>query len=164
MGENICVSYFHQYGIKAKIVRPFHTYGPGMALDDGRVFADFVSNIVNKQNITLNSDGSAIRPFCYLTDATLGFLTVLICGENGEPYNIGNPNEEYSILELANTLVKLYPELRLEVVMNNTAENKSYLKSPIQRNSPNIDKVEKLNWHPIITVKEGFKRTIESFK
>lgn len=164
MGENICVSYFHQFAIKAKIVRPFHTYGPGMALNDGRVFADFVSNIVNKQNIKLNSDGSAIRPFCYLTDATLGFLTVLICGENGEPYNIGNPNEEYSILELANTLVKLYPELRLEVIMNNIVENNSYLKSPIQRNSPNIDKVKKLNWHPIVTVKEGFKRTIESFK
>lgn len=164
MGENICVSYFHQFGVKAKIVRPFHTYGPGMALDDGRVFADFVANIVNKQNIILNSDGSAIRPFCYLTDATLGFLTVLIKGENGQPYNIGNPNEEYSILDLANTLVNLYPELKLKVIMNNKSDNNAYLKSPIQRNSPNIDKVEKLNWSPVIGVKEGFKRTIESFK
>lgn len=164
MGENICVSYFHQFGVKAKIVRPFHTYGPGMALDDGRVFADFVANIVNKQNIVLNSDGSAVRPFCYLTDATLGFLTVLINGENGQPYNIGNPDEEYSILELANTLVNLYPELKLEVIMNNKNENNAYLKSPIQRNSPNIDKVKKLNWTPHVTVKEGFKRTIESFK
>jgi UDP-glucuronate decarboxylase len=164
MGENICVSYFHQYGVKAKIVRPFHTYGPGMALDDGRVFADFVANIVNKQSITLNSDGSAIRPFCYLTDATLGFLTVLIRGENGQPYNIGNPNEEYSILALANTLVNLYPELNLKVIMNNESDNKAYLKSPIQRNSPNITKANKLNWSPVVGVKEGFKRTIESFK
>ncbi|MES2760763.1 MAG: NAD-dependent epimerase/dehydratase family protein [Bacteroidota bacterium] len=164
MGENICVSYFHQFGVKAKIVRPFHTYGPGMALDDGRVFADFVANIVNKQNITLNSDGSAIRPFCYLTDATLGFLTVLVNGENGQPYNIGNPNEEYSILDLANTLVNLYPELKLKVIMNNKTDNNAYLKSPIQRNSPNIDKAEKLNWSPLVGVKEGFKRTIESFK
>lgn len=164
MGENICVSYHAQFGVKAKIVRPFHTYGPGMALDDGRVFADFVSNIVNKQNIVLNSDGSAIRPFCYLTDATLGFLTVLIYGENGQAYNIGNPNQEYSILELAKTLVNLYPELKLEVVMNNKTENNAYLKSPILRNSPNIDKAEKLNWKPTINVKEGFRRTIESFK
>ncbi|MDF2452063.1 MAG: NAD-dependent epimerase/dehydratase, partial [Bacteroidota bacterium] len=164
MGENICVSYFHQFGVKAKIVRPFHTYGPGMALDDGRVFADFVANIVNKQNIVLNSDGSAIRPFCYLTDATLGFLSVLLNGEDGQPYNIGNPDQEYSILELAHTLVNLYPEQKLEVIMNNKTENNSYLKSPIQRNSPNIDKAKKLNWTPIVTVKEGFKRTIESFK
>jgi len=49
MGENICVSYTNQYNIKCKIVRPFHTYGPGLLLDDGRVFADFVSSIVNKK-------------------------------------------------------------------------------------------------------------------
>lgn len=164
MGENICVSYFHQFGVKAKIVRPFHTYGPGMSLDDGRVFADFVANIVNKQNIILNSDGSAIRPFCYLTDATLGFLTILLNGENGQAYNIGNPNEEYSILELANTLVNLYPELRLKVIMNKSTDTNSYLKSPIKRNSPNIEKAKKLNWEPIVSVKEGFKRTIESFR
>ena len=162
MGETICVSYFTQYGVKAKAVRPFHTYGPGMALDDGRVFADFVSNIVNKQNIVLNSDGSAKRAFCYLTDATIGFLTVLLNGENGEVYNVGNPNEEHSILELANILVNLYPEFKLEVVLNKTT-NMNYLKSSITRNSPNIDKVKSLNWQPKVTVQEGFKRTIASF-
>ena len=41
MGENLCISYGHQYNIPIKIVRPFHTYGPGMKLDDGRVFARF---------------------------------------------------------------------------------------------------------------------------
>lgn len=163
MGENICVSYHAQFGVNAKIVRPFHTYGPGMALDDGRVFADFVANIVNKQNIVLNSDGSAIRPFCYLTDATLGFLTVLVNGENGQAYNVGNPNEEHSILELANILVGLYPEFDLKVVMNKPETNNNYLKSPIVRNSPNIDKISQLNWQPKITVQEGFKRTIASF-
>lgn len=63
MGENICVSYHEQYGVPAKIIRPFHTYGPGMALDDGRVFADFVANVVNRQDIVMMSDGSAVRPF-----------------------------------------------------------------------------------------------------
>lgn len=163
MGENICVSYHAQYGVNAKIVRPFHTYGPGMALDDGRVFADFVANIVKKQDIILNSDGSAIRPFCYLSDATLGFLTVLINGQNGQAYNVGNPFEEYSILELANILVELYPEFNLKVVLNKPKENNSYLKSPIKRNSPDISKISQLNWQPKISVKEGFKRTITSF-
>lgn len=162
MGENICVSYFTQYNVKAKIVRPFHTYGPGMLLDDGRVFADFVSNIVNKQNIVLNSDGSARRAFCYLTDATIGFLTILLNGENGEAYNMGNPHEEYSILELANILINSYPEFKLEVILNTTT-NTDYLKSTITRNSPNIDKLKKLNWNPNVTVEEGFKRTISSF-
>jgi UDP-glucuronate decarboxylase len=162
MGENICVSYFTQYGVNAKMVRPFHTYGPGMLLDDGRVFADFVSNIVNKQNIVLNSDGSARRAFCYLTDATIGFLTILLNGENGEAYNMGNPHEEYSILELAKILVNAYPEFKLEVTLNTTT-NTDYLKSTITRNSPNIEKLKKLNWNPTVTVEEGFKRTISSF-
>lgn len=162
MGETICVSYFTQYGVKAKVVRPFHTYGPGMALNDGRVFADFVSNIVNRQNIELNSDGSARRAFCYLTDATIGFFTVLINGENGQVYNVGNPNEEHSILELANILVNLYQEFKLEVVLNKTI-NLNYLKSTITRNSPNIDKIKNLNWQPKVSVSDGFKRTIASF-
>jgi nucleoside-diphosphate-sugar epimerase len=163
MGENICVSYFAQYGLKAKIVRPFHTYGPGMALDDGRVFADFVKNIVSRENIVLHSDGSAIRPFCYLADATLGFLTVLATGENGQAYNIGNPDQEHSILNLANIMVGLYPEFGLKVEMQVKDTGVNYLKSPIKRNSPNIDKVKKLGWSPAVSVQEGFKRTIESF-
>ena len=162
MGENICVSYFSQYNVKAKIVRPFHTYGPGMSLDDGRVFADFVSNIVNKENITLNSDGSAKRAFCYLTDATIAFFTVLLNGEDGEVYNVGNPEQEYSILELANILVDLYAEFKLKIILNKEL-NPNYLKSSITRNSPNIDKLKKLNWQPKTSVSEGFSRTISSF-
>ncbi len=163
MGENICVSNHFQFGVNAKIIRPFHTYGPGMALDDGRVFADLVANIVNRQDITLKSDGSAIRPFCYLVDATLGFLTVLINGENGQAYNVGNPDQEHSILELSNILVGLYPEFGLKIVMNLPITDSNYLKSPILRNSPNIDKVRQLGWSPTTTVQEGFKRTIASF-
>jgi UDP-glucuronate decarboxylase len=163
MGENICVSYHAQYGVNARIIRPFHTYGPGMALDDGRVFADLVANIVNRQDIVLRSDGSAIRPFCYLADATLGFLTVLVNGENGNAYNVGNPDQEHSILELANILVDLYPEYGLKVVMNLPITDANYLKSPILRNSPDITKISKLGWSPSVTVHEGFRRTISSF-
>lgn len=163
MGENICVSYHEQYGVPAKIIRPFHTYGPGMAVDDGRVFADFVANVVNKQDIVMMSDGSAIRPFCYLRDATLGFLTVLTKGENGQAYNVGNPNEEHSILELANIMVGLYPEFGLKVIKNKPIADANYMKSPILRNSPNIDKIRQLGWLPNVTVHEGFKRTIASF-
>ncbi len=80
MGETMCVSWCHQYNIPIKIVRPFHTYGPGMRLDDGRVFADFVADIVNFRDIIMKSDGSAQRAFCYLADATVAFFTVLLKG------------------------------------------------------------------------------------
>ena len=75
---------------------------------------------------------------------------------------MGNPQEEYSILELAKILVNAYPEFKLEVILNTTT-NTDYLKSTITRNSPNIDKLKKLNWNPAVTVEEGFKRTISSF-
>ena len=73
MGETICVSWLKQYDIPVKIVRPFHTYGPGMTLDDGRVYADFIADIVNSRNIIMKSDGLAMRSFCYLSDATIAF-------------------------------------------------------------------------------------------
>jgi nucleoside-diphosphate-sugar epimerase len=164
MGENICVSYHKQFNIPVKIVRPFHTYGPGMKLDDGRVYADFVSNILNNQNIVLNSDGSAIRAFCYLTDATIGFFKVLLDGVDGEAYNVGNPNEEYSILRLAEILVGLYPDKSLSVVIKGDIQSNIYLKSPIKRNSPDINKINKLNWIPKVSVEEGFYRTIKSYE
>lgn len=164
MGENICVSYHQQYGVKARIIRPFHTYGPGMDLKDGRVFADLVSNVVNRQHLTLKSDGSAIRPFCYLRDATLGFLTVMIKGEPGQAYNVGNPNEEKSIKELAQILAGLFPERELEVKFDLPhAAGSGYLKSPIKRNAPDIAKVGALGWVPTTSVEEGFRRTILSF-
>lgn len=164
MGENICASYFHQYNIPTKIIRPFHTYGPKMKLDDGRVYADFVSNILNNMDISMNSDGSASRAFCYLTDATVGFLMVLLEGDSGEAYNVGNSNEEYSILNLAEILINFYPKKNLKVIRKFSGNNINYLKSPLTRNSPNTSKIKKLGWSPIVSVEEGFKRTIESYK
>jgi len=162
LGETMCISWFHQYGVPVKIVRPFHTYGPGMSLDDGRVFADFVADIVNRRNIVMKSDGSAIRAFCYLSDATIGFFTVLLKGKNGEAYNVGNSNEEVSILGLADILINLYPEESLKVIRQEGNSN-IYLKSSITRNCPDVSKVNSLGWKPKIKIAEGFKKTIDSF-
>ncbi|MGL4999859.1 MAG: NAD-dependent epimerase/dehydratase family protein [Cetobacterium sp.] len=162
MGETMCVSWYSQYKVPAKIVRPFHTYGPGIELDDGRVFSDFINDILNNRNIQMKSDGKAIRAFCYLSDATIAFFNILLNGKNGEAYNVGNPNEEISILELAKTLVNLFPEKKIKVI-EKSHENKNYLASNITKNSPSIDKIKKIGWEPKITIKEGFKRTVESY-
>jgi len=163
MGETMCVSWFHQYGVPTKIVRPFHTYGPGMSLDDGRVYADFIADILNNRDIVMKSDGSAIRAFCYLADAIQGFLTVLLKGENGQAYNVGNDHGEASILDLANRLISLFPEKRLKVVKQEVTQAPGYLRSNISRNCPDISKVRGLGWEPTTSVEEGFKRTIRSF-
>jgi UDP-glucuronate decarboxylase len=162
-GETMCIAWHYQYGVPAKIVRPFHTYGPGMHLNDGRVFADFVRDIVQGHDIIMKSEGRTVRPFCYLGDATAGFFTVLLKGEDANAYNIGNDKAEISIAELADTLVRLFPERKLHVVRQNRNPDQGYLESPISRNCPDISKVSRLGWTPSTTVEAGFARTIRSY-
>ncbi len=164
MGEAMCVAYAQQLNIPVKIVRPFHTYGPGMRLDDGRVFADFVADVLGNRHITLKSDGSATRSFCYIADATIGFFTVLLRGQPGQAYNLGNPNGEMSILNLARLLVQLFPEKELRIIRNEQAIPTGYLRSTITHHRPDISKIQKLGWQPTTLPAEGFARTIRSFE
>lgn len=165
MGETLCVAWAKQYGLHASIVRPFHTYGPGMRLDDGRVFSDFVRNVVNDEDIVIRSDGKAVRAYCYLADATLGFLTVLLKGASGEAYNVGNPEAAVSVTALARTLAGLYPHKQLKVVQEGRrSADDAYLQSPISRNSPDVSKIAALSWQPRRDLATGFRRTIDSFR
>ena len=163
MGETMCASWHHQFSTPVKIVRPFHTYGPGMKLDDGRVFADFVADIISCRDIIMKSNGKAKRAFCYLADATIAFFTVLLKGSIGEAYNVGNSDAEISILDLAETLVGIYPDLRLKVIKKDDPDDPGYIKSKITRNCPDISKIRSLGWEPKIQIIEGFKNTIDSF-
>jgi nucleoside-diphosphate-sugar epimerase len=163
IGETMCVSWAHQYGLHINVVRPFHTYGPGMSLDDGRVFSDFVADIVKRRNIKLKSDGLARRPFCYIADATLGFLTVLLKGLPSQAYNVANPEAEISMKDLANVLSQLFPEREIGVQFDVESKDDIYLKSPILRQCPSVEKISKLGWFPKVNIEDGFRRTIQSY-
>ena len=160
--ETLAVSFAAQFQVPAVIVRPFHTYGPGLALDDGRVFADLVRDVVQRRNLVLHSDGRAVRAFCYLADAVAGFFTALLHGESGQAYNVGNPAGALSIRELAELLARLFPELGLQVEYRARPEA-GHLPSPIAVNCPNIDRIAALGWQPRCAPREGFSRTIRSF-
>jgi nucleoside-diphosphate-sugar epimerase len=134
-----------------------------MRLDDGRVFADFVADVVNGRDIVMKSDGSALRAFCYLSDATVGFFKVLLYGMNREAYNVGNDKGEISILQLANILAGLSPAWGLKVIRQETSPGGGYLRSRINRACPDISKMRGLGWEPRYTVEEGFARTVKSF-
>ena len=165
LGENMCISWSHQYGIPVKIVRPSHTYGPGMALDDGRVFADFVANVVRHENIIIKSRGTAIRPFCYVADAALGYFTVLLKGGNREAYNVGNEDVNLSVAELARLLVDLFPERKLRVIIQpDFVQEDGYMKSPVERASLDTSKLRSLGWRPSTAANDGFRRTVLSYE
>jgi nucleoside-diphosphate-sugar epimerase len=163
IGETMCAAWSQQYGLHASVVRPFHTYGPCMALDDGRIFADFVADVVASRDIVLKSDGMAQRPFCYIADATLGFLTVLLRGEKAQAYNIANPQAEVSMRDLATMVAGLFPERGVGVRFDIPAASDAYLKSPIARSCPSIAKASALGWTPQTGVEDGFRRTIQSY-
>lgn len=159
--ETLGICYSHQYNVPFKIVRPFHTYGPGMALDDGRVFSDFVADVVYKRDITVKGDGSAVRAFCYISDAVEAFFKVLLVGVPRKAYNVGNPAGAMSILELADLLVSITPKLGLKVRFAERLESANYLTSPINKNIPNISEIVKLNWSPRFIPLDGFSRTLK---
>jgi UDP-glucuronate decarboxylase len=163
MGENMCVSWQHQFGVPVTIVRPFHTYGPRMQLDDGRVYADFVACILHKEPIALKSDGLATRSFCYSADAVAGFWKVLLDGVPGQSYNIGNPDGEISMRALGQLLVGMYPEKGLTLSYVERQQGDNYLASAVARGCPDIAKAEALGWRPGTSLADGFRRTIESY-
>jgi UDP-glucuronate decarboxylase len=163
MGETMCVAWNKQFDIPVKIVRPFHTYGPGLSLDDGRVFADFISFILKNNDLLIKSDGSARRAYCYLRDAISGCFYILINGANGEAYNVGNPHEEYSVLELAENLVSEFSEKSLKIKIDPDFISKGYSPSSISSVLPDISKLMSLGWSPVTGVREGFRRTILSY-
>jgi UDP-glucuronate decarboxylase len=163
VGETMCVAWGQQHGLHTSVVRPFHTYGPGMMVDDGRVFADFVADVVAQRAISVNSDGLAQRPFCYVSDAVIAFLTVLFRGKKNEAYNVANPDAEISIRELAQLVANLFPERNIGVKLRESTYSNSYLKSPILRSCPSIEKIRAIGWAPRINLKDGFRRTIQSY-
>lgn len=164
MGENLCVSWFIQHHVPIKIVRPFHVYGPGMAMDDGRVQADFVSNVVNGEDIVMKSDGKNYRTFCYISDAVRAFFTVLLKGKNGEAYNVGNDTAEIQISKLASLLANRISGGNIRVIRKDREKSEHYMESPIERCRPNIEKMKSLGWKPRYSLEEGFRRTIESYR
>lgn len=161
MGETMCISWMRQFGVPVRIVRPFHTYGPGMDLDDGRVFADFVRDAVEGRDIMMKSDGLAVRAFCYLADAVRAFFTVLLTGADGEAYNVGNDEAEVSILQLAELIAEIAPRPGLRVLR--APQDIGYLSTLVTHAAPDVSKVRALGWAPRTSIEEGFRRTIESY-
>lgn len=163
MGETMCIAYAHQYGIPVKIVRPYHVYGPGMQLNDGRLFSDLVDDIIKNRDIVLWSNGTAVRSFCYIADATAGFFSVLLKGESSEAYNIGNPKSTLSVLQLAQRLIDLFPEKNLKIIKKIRPHNSDYVPSNIEISCPDISKAMCLGWRPKISIEKGFEKTVRSF-
>ena len=156
----MCVCFKEQYGVNAKIARLAHTFGPGMSINDGRVQADFLKNVVNNEDIVLKSEGTAIRTYTYVGDAVLALFYILLNSED-VVYNISSEESTVSIKELAETLVNAYPERNLKLVFDIPKSDANAGCAPFTLGILGSDKLKALGWKPIYSLEEGLKRTVD---
>jgi UDP-glucuronate decarboxylase len=151
------MDYHRQNGVEVRIVRIFNTYGPRMALNDGRVVSNFVLQALRNEPITIFGDGSQTRSFCYVSDLIEGIIRLMNTEDFMGPVNIGNPNE-MTVRELAELIISMTGS-RSEIVSKPLPQD-----DPVQR-QPDISLArQKLNWEPVVALRDGLKSTIEYFE
>jgi len=156
VGETLCRIYHTKFGVDTNMVRPFNVYGPGMQETDYRVLPNFASRIKGKKPLHIYGSGNQTRTFCYINDAIVGFLKVLAHGVPGEPYNIGNPKPEISMLQLAKEIEKVLGH-RIEIATISYPD--SYPADEPNRRCPDITKASlQLRFQPQVSLREGLKR------
>lgn len=160
--ETMCVSFQEEYGMRVRIARLAHTYGPGMSMYDGRVQADFLNNVYHNEDIILKSEGTAVRTYTYISDAIAGLFMVLLNGKE-TVYNVGYEAAKVSIRELAEIMVSIYPERKLKLVFD-IPEGGTKGTAPYTLGIVNSEKLRNLGWKPSVSVADGFKRTLEYFE
>jgi len=156
--ETLCFDYKRQYGVDARVIRIFNTYGPNMAIGDGRVVSNFIVQALRGEDITIYGDGSQTRSFCYVTDLVDGIYRMLTHPElQNSPINLGNPHE-FSMLELAKLVIE-QTNSKSKIVFLDLPQD-----DPKQR-KPDISLAKLvLNWEPSIELSTGVQKTINYFQ
>lgn len=156
--ETLFFNYYGEHGVDIRVARIFNTYGPRMAVGDGRVVSNFIVQALKNEDITIYGSGEQSRSFCYVSDLIDGFLRMMARGQaHPGPINLGNPNE-FSILELAKKVIEL------------TDSSSSITFAPLpqddpRQRSPDISRaLANLQWKPGIDLEEGLLSTVAYFR
>lgn len=163
--ETMCASFHAQHGMNAKAVRLAHTLGPGMSVNDGRVQADFLRDVINHRDIVLKSEGTAIRTYTYVRDAVSGIFYILLNAPEDEiAYNISSEDATVSIRQLAEAMVSAFPERGLSLRFEIPEEKKNTGTAPFTAGILSSDKIKTLGWEPKVSLREGIIRTVMSIE
>jgi len=155
--ETLTFDYHRQYGIDIRVARIFNTYGPRMAINDGRVVSNFIVQALRNEPITIYGDGSQTRSFCYVDDLIDGMVKLFFTERIHEPINLGNP-QPINMKLLANEIVQI-------VGGTSTIETKPLPQDDPKQREPDISKAIKLlNWIPSVDRSAGLAKTIDYFK
>ncbi len=157
--ESLCMDYHRRYGVKIKIIRIFNTYGPRMAVNDGRVVSNFVVQALRNEPITIYGDGGQTRSFMYIDDLLEGMVRMMETGDDVTgPINLGNP-EKTSIRELSGQIYNLiHSKTRTTYLAISSDDPKIRCPDTALAN-------EKLHgWHADISLQKGLVNTVEYFR
>ena len=156
--ETLCFDYKRQFGVDSRVIRIFNTYGPRMAVGDGRVVSNFIVQALQGAPISVYGDGLQTRSFCYVSDLVDGIIKSLMVDAGFEsPINLGNP-EEFTMVELAKAIIQLTGSCS-KIIFEDLPED-----DPKQRR-PDISLAKKyLDWQPQISLQQGLELSISYFR
>lgn len=162
--ESLCSCYFSQYGIPVKIARLAQTFGAGSAKDDPRVFAQFARSVIAGEDIVLHTEGKSCGNYCYISDAVRGLLLLLLKGENGEAYNIANPDASVTIREMAGIVAEKVCGGAVSVILRVPPDIAMRGYAPDGAMRMSADKINKLGWKPKYSLADMYNRMIADWQ
>ncbi len=157
VAETLMMDYHRQNEVQIRICRIFNTYGPRMAVDDGRVISNFIVQALRGEPLTLYGDGSQTRAFCYVSDMIKGLTAMMEQPEFIGPVNLGSP-EEHPIREIAERIIRMTGSSS-RIVHRPLPED-----DPIQRCPDNTLAAQRLGWAPEVGLDEGLEKTVAYFR
>lgn len=160
-GEALCQAYKTQKGLDVVIPRFTRSYGPTMLLTDTKAISQFIRKGIAGEDIVLKSAGTQNYSYTYMADAIYGLLTVVLCGENGEAYNIADEASNITLKDLAKIIAD---HAGKRVVFENPDAVEAAGYSKATKALLDGKKLKKLGWKPFYTIKDGIPRTMDILK
>jgi len=160
--ETLCYVYYNEYSVPVNVLRPFNLYGPLMGVDDGRIIPNICKSMIENRDFSVYGDGKQSRTYCYVSDAVVYMLNVLLSKDFGQIYNVGSDDEELSALEIAKKSYELInPEgsnYSIEPHPDDYPDNE-----PLRR-KPDISKVKSISgYEPQYKFKDGLLSCYDYF-
>ena len=156
--EALCQAYKSQKNQDFVIARLTRSYGPTMLESDTKAISQFIKKGISGEDIVLKSEGNQFYSYIYVADAVYGLLTILLCGESGEAYNIADSKSDIKLRNLAE-LTASYTGRKVVFQIPDDIEKAGY--SVVIKARLNGDKLKKIGWKPMYTIETGLKKTIK---
>lgn len=159
--ETLCVAYAEQYGVSVSVARLSHVYGPYFTAGDNRVYAQFLRNALQGEDIVLKSKGEQYRSWLYAADCAAALFYILAKGASKEAYNVADEQSNVTIKALAELVASMADR---QVVFDLPSEIEKKGGTPITKAVFSTQKLRGLGWHPQFSLEEGMRHTLDTLR